>query len=92
MIPIIENLDAVLRVLTPENRRLLALIYQERPRSVRALSELSGMAQPNVSRALSNLSKAGLVKLVGEKPKRPELVTDIVIIDITGTNHYAGAE
>jgi hypothetical protein len=29
---------------------------------------------------------------VGGKPKRPELVTDIVIIDITGTNHYAGAE
>jgi len=50
------------------------------------------MAQPNVSRALSNLSKAGLVKLVGGKPKRPELVTDIVIIDITGTNHYADTE
>ena len=91
MLPI-DNVDAVLRALTPENRRLLALIYQQKPRSVHALSELSGMAQPNVSRALSNLKKAGLVRLVGGRPKRPELVTDTVVIDVAGTKHDDGDE
>jgi len=80
-----ENIDAVVRVLTPENRRLLGLIHRHKPQSMQALSELSGMAQPNVSRALANLKKVGLIRLVGKKPKRPELAKDSVVIKLSGT-------
>jgi DNA-binding transcriptional ArsR family regulator len=43
------------------NRDLLGLIARFRPRSIGALAELAGRAQPNVSRALNALVAANLV-------------------------------
>ncbi len=52
------------RVLSADgNRRLLALIVGLAPRSVSELVDLAGRAQPNVSRSLASLAKAGLVDL-----------------------------
>lgn len=48
---------------SPGNRELLALIAHRRPRSISELAELSGRAQPNVSRSLSALLRAGLVEI-----------------------------
>ncbi len=45
------------------NRRLLATIVAHTPRSVAELTDLVGRAQPNVSRSLVALVKAGLVEL-----------------------------
>ncbi|AOO82227.1 MarR family transcriptional regulator [Bosea vaviloviae] len=73
---------ALLRVLTPENRRLLNLIYSEKPSSVGALCKLASRAQPNVSRALAALEEAGLVRMVGARPKRPELAARFIVIDL----------
>jgi predicted transcriptional regulator len=67
------SLDALLRVLTPENRQMIAVISREHPRSVSALAERLGRDQGNVSRALSLLEEYGLVHLRREgREKRPE--------------------
>src|SRR5215472_2684424 len=70
-----SSLDALLRVLTPENRQMIAVISQEHPRSVSTLAERLGRDQGNVSRALSSLEQYGLVRLTREgREKRPEAV------------------
>ncbi len=55
---------AVLQVLcSPENLDLLRIIHAQRPATVSALAALAGRAQPNVSRALQQLARHGLVRL-----------------------------
>jgi predicted transcriptional regulator len=72
--------EEILRALTPENCRLVALICRHRPQSISALSKLAVRPQPNVSRSLATLEHAGIVSLVGARPKRPELaVTELKI-------------
>lgn len=70
------------QVFTPENCRLISLIYTSRPASVKALCELSQRSQPNVSRALSLLVKSGVVRLIGSRPKRPELTSLSISIEM----------
>jgi len=67
------SLDAFFRVLTPENRQMVAVISQEHPRSVSALAKRLRRDQGNVSRALSLLEQHGFVRLTREgREKRPE--------------------
>ena len=58
-----ESVEAVMRLLTPENRQLLAVIEKKKPASVADLARLVGRAEPNVSRTLSKLVAAGFVRL-----------------------------
>jgi predicted transcriptional regulator len=60
---IYESAEALLRLLTPDNRKLLALIARERPKSVAALASLSGRSESNLSRTLTKLQNAGIVRL-----------------------------
>ncbi|MGX9983125.1 HVO_A0114 family putative DNA-binding protein [Methylobacterium fujisawaense] len=72
--------EDLLRALTPENCRLIALINKHRPISIGDLCRLAERPQPNVSRSLALLEKVGVVSLVGRRPKRPELaITHITI-------------
>ena len=50
-------------VLSDENRALLKLILEKRPRTVMELAELSGRAASNLSRTLRTLEGHGLVRL-----------------------------
>lgn len=69
-----EAVAGVLGVLTPANLTLMRLIASERPESVSRLAELSGRSQPNVSRALQDLARCGLVRLMRDGMSiRPEL-------------------
>lgn len=61
--PIYESAEALLRLLTPENRRLLAIIAKKKPKSVAALAALTGRAESNVSRTLAKLQSAGIVRM-----------------------------
>ena len=79
--------EALLRLLTTDNRRLLAIMAQEHPRSVSALAERAGREQSNVSRAMSTLVHAGVVRLVSEgRRKRPEVVAERLRFDIDLVN------
>lgn len=79
-----ESADAILRLLTPENRKLLALIKERKPESVAALAHLAHRAEPNVSRTLNKFVACGFVKLrEGQgKAKVPEVVVHHVTVDI----------
>ncbi len=57
-----ELVEALVRLLTPDNRRLLATIRDRKPQSIAALSKLTGRAQPNLTRTLAKLETAGLVE------------------------------
>ena len=43
------SLEALLRLLTPENRALLAAIRDRKPRSIAELAEITGRAAPNLT-------------------------------------------
>lgn len=57
-----NSAEAVVRLLTPENRKLLAFIRDRAPQSVQELADLTGRAQPNLTRTLAKLEAVGLVK------------------------------
>ena len=68
------SVDALMRLLTPENRQLLSLIGRERPHSVSALAEWAGRDQGNLSRTLAKLEAAGFVRMVAQgRERRPEI-------------------
>jgi predicted transcriptional regulator len=81
--PSFNSVEAMVRLLTPENRRLLALIRDRKPESVAALAELSGRAQPNLTRTLAKLEAAGFVRMntVGRR-KAPVASVSKVIVEI----------
>lgn len=58
-----ESVDALMRLLTPENRQLLALIRDRKPQSIAELAEISGRAAPNLTRTLAKLEAVGFVQM-----------------------------
>lgn len=58
-----NSVEALLRLLTPENRELLALLRNKKPGSLAELAKLSGRAAPNVTRTIGKLVDAGLVEV-----------------------------
>jgi predicted transcriptional regulator len=61
--PSFNSVDVVVRLLTPENRKLLAIIHNRKPQSVAELVEMSGRAQPNLTRTLAKMEAAGFVAM-----------------------------
>lgn len=61
--PSSNSIEALTRLLTSENRRLLAVIRDEKPRSIAELAELTGRAAPNLTRTLTKLEAAGLIRM-----------------------------
>lgn len=59
---VVESVDALMRLLTPENRELLRIIRDEKPVSVAALARRTGRAEPNLARTLGKLEAVGLVE------------------------------
>jgi len=81
------SVDALMRLLTPENRQLLSLIGREHPRSVSALADCAGRDQGNLSRTLAKLEEAGFVRMVTQgREKRPEIARRTLRIKIDLVN------
>jgi predicted transcriptional regulator len=81
--PSFNSVEAVIRLLTPGNRRLLALIRDRKPQSVAELVSLSGRAQSNLTRTLKKLGAAGFVtmKAVGRR-KTPSVTVGKIVVEI----------
>lgn len=79
-----DSVGAVMRLLTPENRQLLAAIDKNKPTSVADLARMVGRAEPNVSRTLGKLVAGGFVRLNpgAGKAKVPEVVIHRLTVDI----------
>jgi predicted transcriptional regulator len=81
--PSFNSVEALIRLLTPENRRLLAFIRDRKPGSVAELVELTGRAQPNLTRTLAKLEAAGFItmKSVGRR-KAPTAAIKRIVVEI----------
>jgi predicted transcriptional regulator len=67
-----ESVDVLMRLLTPENRVLMAMIRDKKPSSIAELARLTGRAASNLTRTLQKLEAAGLVKMnPSSKAKAP---------------------
>ncbi|MBL6929669.1 MAG: MarR family transcriptional regulator [Rhodospirillales bacterium] len=81
--PSFNSIDALVRLLTPENRKLLALIRDNKPQSVAGLVKLSGRAQPNLTRTLAKLEAAGLVQMTATgRRKAPSVTVEKIVVEI----------
>lgn len=81
--PSFNSIEALVRLLTRENRKLLATIRDRKPQSVGALAKLTGRAQPNLTRTLAKLEAAGIVvmKAVG-RSKAPVVSIKKIFVEI----------
>jgi predicted transcriptional regulator len=81
--PSFNSVEAVLRLLTPDNRRLLALIRDRKPQSIAELVSLTGRAQSNLTRTLAKLRAAGFVtmKTAGRR-KAPSVTVEKIVVEI----------
>src|ERR1700758_937792 len=77
----------LLAALTREALELLSILLREHPSSVAELVQLTGRAQPNISRSLQLLAKHRLIRLVREgREVHPEPIAKTVRVDLlTGT-------
>jgi predicted transcriptional regulator len=80
--PSFNSVDVVVRLLTPENRKLLAIIRTDKPQSVAELVQLSGRAQPNLTRTLAKLEAAGFVTMEAGSRRRKAPRTTIKKITV----------
>lgn len=81
--PSFNSVEAIVRLLTPDNRRLLALIRDRKPRSVAELVTMTGRAQPNLTRTLAKFEAAGFItmKTVGRR-KAPSAAVKKILVEI----------
>ena len=78
-----NSVEAIVRLLTPQNRRLLSLIRDRKPKSVAELVVMTGRAQPNLTRTLAKLEAAGFIrmKVVGRR-KAPSTAVRRIVVEI----------
>jgi len=78
-----DSVEVVTRLLTPENRQLLAVIRDRKPRSVAELAQMTGRAQPNLTRTLAKLEGIGLITLeTSGRRKAPRVAVGKILIEI----------
>lgn len=61
--PSVESAEALIRLLTPDNRSLLRTIRDAKPQSVAELARLTNRAEPNLLRTLGKLEAFGLLEM-----------------------------
>ncbi len=61
--PSVESAEALIRLLTPDNRALLRTIRDAKPQSVAELARLSMRAEPNLLRTLAKLEAFGFLEM-----------------------------
>ena len=81
--PSFNSVEAVVRLLTPENRGLLAIIRDRKPQSIAHLAEMAGRSQPNLTRTLGKLEAAGLITMqVHGRRKAPSAAIKKIVVEI----------
>lgn len=81
--PSFNSVEAVVRLLTPENRRLLAIIRDRKPQSIAALADMAGRSQPNLTRTLAKLEAAGLITMQAHgRRKAPSAAIRKIVVEI----------
>jgi predicted transcriptional regulator len=58
-----DSVETLLRLLTPKNRELLAVIRDRSPQSIAELAQMTGRKAPNVTRTLGKLEAVGFIRM-----------------------------
>ncbi|MGE0372933.1 MAG: MarR family transcriptional regulator [Gammaproteobacteria bacterium] len=74
-LPSVESAEALLRILTPDNRSLLRTIRDAKPQSVAELARLTNRAEPNLLRTLGKLEAFGLLEIRTVNRRRVPMTT-----------------
>ena len=59
-----ESLQSFAQVLSDDNRRLLRIIEEQKPKSLKELGTLTGRNKSNLSRTLHTMADYGIIELV----------------------------
>jgi predicted transcriptional regulator len=82
-LPSVESAEALLRLLTPDNRSLLRTIRDAKPQSVAELARLTNRAEPNLLRTLGKLEAFGLLEMrTVDRRRVPTVMVDTLRIEI----------
>jgi predicted transcriptional regulator len=82
----------LLAALSREALELLAVLLRKHPATVSELVELTGRAQPNISRSLQLLARYRLIQLVREgREVRVEPIARAVRVDLATGTYETGA-
>ena len=69
-----ESVQSMAQVLSSENQKLLKIIDECKPESLKELELVSGRKRSNLSRTLKTLSRYGIVELVKQEGKVKPIV------------------
>ena len=64
-----ESVQSFAQVLSEDNRMMLHIIEEQKPKSIRELEELTGRKKSNLSRTLHTLEDYGIVELVRKQAR-----------------------
>ena len=82
-LPSVESAEALMRLLTPDNRSLLRTIRDAKPQSVAELARLTDRAEPNLLRTLNKLEAFGLLEMRMVARRRvPTAIIGMLRLDI----------
>jgi predicted transcriptional regulator len=71
------SIQSLAQVLSDQNRDLLRVIRESRPKSISALAQMTGRRQGNLSRTLKTMSSYGLVAMERDRRAlRPKVLAD----------------
>ena len=71
-----ESLQSMAQILSSQNQKLLEIIIEKQPKSLKELEVLTGRAKPNLSRTLKTLEAYGIVEL---KRKNNAVVPEVKV-------------
>jgi predicted transcriptional regulator len=78
-----ESLQSMAQILNSENQKLLKLIIDKQPQSLKELETLSGRTSSNLSRTLKTMERYKIVKLDKEKRRLiPKVEADSFMIQV----------
>ena len=81
--PKFESVEALARLLTPENRSLLTVIRDRKPQSIAELAQWTGRAESNLARTLDKLGAMGLLTFETDgRRKVPMATVDRITVEI----------
>ncbi len=62
-----ESLHSMAQILNNDNQKLLEIILEKKPGSLKELAEVSGRKESNLSRTLKTMNRYGIVDLIKNK-------------------------
>lgn len=78
------SIESMAKVLSDRNRELLAVIADEKPDSIQALSDRTGRAKSNLSRTLKTMELYGIVRFEKRANRKlaPRVTVDEIQLDL----------